>query len=116
MIIDVNLDDFLYKYFRLYEKYNSISVYDINMIRLYTERLNKNNDIIVCFDFSKEDYLCIHTDFEYSKAEKCMYKIHELSLQNYTIDNFIRIPSVVIDAMKLYERTKKIKKIIKKVN
>jgi hypothetical protein len=116
MIIEVNLDEFLYKYFRLFNEYNSISIYDINMIILYTEKLNKNNDIIIYFNFSKEDYTCIHTDFNFSISEKCMYKIHELSLQIYTIDNYIRIPDVVIDAMKLYERTKKIKKIIKKVN
>lgn len=113
-MVTVSIDDFLYKYFNLFKDKTSVSIYDLNMIKRMVCKHNKDAETksYVLLNFYKDDILNVYMDFFYSIKENAMTKRYDvMNLEEDTINNYIRIPDVVVQCMLIYERNKKIKKI-----
>ena len=112
-MITVSIDDFLYKYFDLFRYKTSISVYDLNSIKFMVDKYQQS----IFLDFCKDELTSIYIDFFYSVKDNGMMKRYDImNLEEDTIRNYITIPDIVIQCMILYERKKKISKLIKKVS
>ena len=111
MMVTVSIDDFLYKYFDLFKDKTSISVYDLNSIKFMVDRYQQ----YIYLDFCRDSLSSIYIDFFYSVKENAMIKrCSSMNLDEDTIRNYITVPDIVIQCMILYERKKKIIKLIKK--
>ena len=118
-MITVSLDDFLYNYCLINKGVDRVLIRDMMEIRMMVSEYNSNQnkfDEMIDFDFYQDDFQCVHLDFELSSDENAMVKKKKpMTYDDNTIINYMKLPQIVTESIKLHTRHKKIKRLRNKI-
>jgi hypothetical protein len=118
-MIDVSIDDFLYNYFLINKDVDYVSARDMFDIRMRVSDYNsrqKHFDDMVHLDFYQDDFQCVHLDFELSLDGNGMVKKKKpMTYDDNTIRNYMKLPPIVVESIKIQMRYKKIKQLRNKI-